>query len=62
MKQKRLQNKLDSTPQTLTPNKRRNDDKILPNNKANQNKGISYFSKYLDKLPDMFIKKENFLL
>ena len=60
MKQKRLQNKLDSFPQTLTPNKRRNDDKILPNNKANQNKGINYLSKYLAKHPDMF-KKKNFL-
>ena len=60
MKQKRLQNKLDSSPQTLTPNKRRNDDKILPNNEANQNKGISYLSIYLSKHPDMF-KKKNFL-
>ena len=37
----------------------KDNNKILPNNEANQNKGISYFSKYLDKLPDMFIKKEN---
>ena len=60
MKQKRLQNKLDSTPPTLTTNKRRNADKISPNNEANQNKGISYISKYLVKHPDM-LKKKNFL-
>ena len=47
MKQKRPKNKLDSSPPTLTPNKRRNADKILPNNEANQNKGINYLLKYL---------------
>ena len=64
---KEPKNKLDSAPPTLTPNKRRNADKIFPNNEANQNKGINYLSKYLDKHPicskkRIFYKIENHLL